>query len=235
MTSQPTRVFGNFCSTPQCCEGTNCGKTPTGQGLFPFSAANDWPANPNAPPGVLGCVQNRSQIQPPNIVYGPNANADSNSACPDYAGLGGDETMSFFEMDPDVEFMFAFVVDRTGVWTYRWKSTDEQFANSIWPGIRKYGVDKTLAQTKPAKKPTDLTPPCEKDSEFCVMMHPVVSDDGACLLAGSNGDASSVPGQFAWATLNNQNWWNLFEDSGQASWNYSPSILPKTKRQQQRN
>lgn len=225
MTSQPDRLFGSYCSTPECCEGTNCGLTPSGDGLFPFGDPNGWPSNPKAPPQNLGCLLNRTQCPPSDVVYGPT----SGGGCPEYAGLGGDQSLSFFELDPSQEFIFAFVVDQAGVWAYRWKSGDEGFANSIWPGIRKYGADKTLTFTKPGKKPTTLSAPCLKTDDYCLLMHTGGGNDRSCLMAGADGDASKPPGQFAWATLNQQNWWNLFQDTGQYQ-GYPPSILPKRKK-----
>jgi hypothetical protein len=122
----PGREFGSQCTTPQCCEGTNCGA-----GAQPFSTPSAWPANASATPGTLGCTTSPAAGE---ITYGPTDSAD---VCGDFAGLGGDGTNSFFELDPAQEYLFAFVVDKTGTWAYRWPANDETSAAAVWPGLRK--------------------------------------------------------------------------------------------------
>jgi len=216
--SMPGREFGDQCVTPTCCEGTNCGA-----GLHPFSAPSAWPANESATPATLGCTATNL---PGTIDYGPT---EASATCGDFAGLGGDGTRSFFELDPTHEYLFAFVVDQTGTWAYRWSSTDETSAAQVWPGLRKYGADEKLSALRPAVRPMHLGGPCNTTAGVCAIFHPGASDDRACLMAGADVDAShALGGGPAWATINGQNWWNLFDDTGQDQ-SYGYEVVPKRK------
>jgi len=198
------------CSTEWCCEAYRCPKNYKG-----FINPSDYGSE------VAGCVPQSVVNPPPGTVFvGPKSSPKS---CSDFDVLGGCRSDSFFDNDPNAEYIFSFVVDYKGVYSYRWQSTVENFANSIWPGIKKFSADPVLKNNKPIKRPTSTGPPCLRGDQYCLLFHPGSPGSRSCVTAG--GDPKMLDNMPV-ATAAGKNWWDLMLDTGQW-WDYEYTILNK--------
>lgn len=197
--------FASECNSEWCCEGNRCVTDMKGF-IDPSMYGKE----------IAGCVPNSTPNPPPNTIWvGPSSDP---AMCSQYNVLGGCATDSFFDNDPNTEYTFAFVVDKRGVYSYRWLSK-----LSMWPGIEKYTAASTLTANRPAQRPTKTSPPCLESDEFCLLYHPSSLGERGCVTAG--GDPSFLQGMGV-AVAEGKNWWNWMEDTG-GWWDYSSSILNK--------
>jgi len=200
--------FASECSTQWCCEATRC-------------PANNKPyINPSQyGSAIAGCAPASTQNPPAGTVFAGPTNDPTQ--CSKFSVLGGCGSGSFFENEPKTEYMFAFVIDRRGIYSYRWNSADRTKAESIWPGLGKYSAAPTLSSPRPEIRPTKTSPPCFAGDDYCVIFHPGSPDDRACVTAG--GDPKSLS-YMAVAATAGSNWWNWMNDTGQW-WSYNSTIL----------
>jgi hypothetical protein len=197
--------FSSKCSTQWCCEGDRCAQNFKG-----FIDPSEYGKQ------VAGCQSEGTPAPPAGTVWvGPTADP---TICGDLDVLGGCDSNSFFENEPDTEYTFAFVVDKRGIYTYRWLSKDPQ-----WDGLEKYSAAPMLKTNRPNSRPTKTSPPCLKSDEYCLMFHPSSPGERACVTAG--GDPTFLQGM-AVATAAGSNWWNWFNDTGHW-WDYDVDILNK--------
>lgn len=197
--------FASQCNTKWCCEGNRCGGNTKGF-IDPSMYGKE----------VAGCQPDATPNPPPNTVWvGPTTDP---SQCSQYDVLGGCASNSFFDNDPNTEYTFAFVVDQTGIYSYRWLSK-----LSVWPGISQYTAGDVLTSVRPAQRPTKTSPPCLDSDDFCLLYHPTSTGETGCVTAG--GDPTFLQGMGV-AVAEGKNWWNLMSDTGQW-WNYDASILNK--------
>eukprot|EP01124_Arcella_intermedia_P034866 TRINITY_DN8722_c0_g1_i1.p1 TRINITY_DN8722_c0_g1~~TRINITY_DN8722_c0_g1_i1.p1 ORF type:complete len:479 (-),score=92.62 TRINITY_DN8722_c0_g1_i1:35-1297(-) len=201
--------FASECTTQWCCEATRCAAgfkafiDPNSYGTTVAGCAGS--STPNPPPGQTWC----------GLVGNPQK-------CADFRALGGCGSSSFFDNDPNTEYMFAFVVDRTGVFGYRWIANSEDQANAFWPGIYKYNSSSVLLANRPATRPQMVTNPCAPSDPSCIIFHPTSTGDRPCVTAA--GDINYL-GHMGVAAAGGSNWWDLFDDT-QQWWGYDSSITP---------
>lgn len=117
-----------------------------------------------------------------------------------------------------LEYTFAFVVEKRGIFSYRWLSK-----LSMWPGINQYTVEPFLSAARPSQRPSKTTPPCLQSDDSCVLYHPSSLGDRGCVTAG--GDPTFLQGMGV-ALAEGRNWWNWMNDTGQW-WDYTSGILNK--------
>ena len=168
--SAVSRVFGAHCTTWSCCEGVNycpadapyaafVGDNATVAKSFASFVGNDgsggdWTIQPDC--------YNRSTIEAALAAAARNsslgaqligpANLDL-GGCGSYIVNGGAETNSYWTAGKGVRYMYAFVVDKLGVWGYRWRP--EQFSPSPWPGLTPKEAATTLSDSRPTYRPPD--------------------------------------------------------------------------------
>jgi hypothetical protein len=197
--------FSSECLTEWCCEGTAC---PKGyKGFINTDQYGQYPA---------GCVPEGTPNPPAGTTFvGPKTDP---TECGNFAALGGCDSNSFMENDPLTEYTFAFVVDKKGIWVYRWFT--ESFP--LWPGIKKYDTAEVLLNHRPTVRPFKTTAPCLKTDRYCMLFHPTSSGQQPCVFAAGNIHLLNSVGV---ATADGKNWWDLFSDTGQG-WDYNSTVLP---------
>ena len=202
------RRFRPECNTNYCCEMCSC---PEDDVCFGDKA--DIGYQP------MGCVPqvNKSQIPENAFVFKMNGN---DTKCGSYFGgvSGGAESTAYFTQadgDGNGEVIYASVVDRQGVYVYRWPADDETRAASVWAGIGKYRPAESLTQAKPDT--IEMHPPCTSWNTPCGIYEP--SCHGDCPLiegAGIYGLNQQTGAYAAECSRDGLNWWELFADTKQA-------------------
>jgi hypothetical protein len=201
--SVPSR-YASECNDDQCCLPCNC-EFASGAPVC-FGSKNDIGY------ASLGCTQyNATGFLGPGqevILLG-----GSNVSCANHSGSiggGGDSSSYFVQPDTPEPMIYAAVVDGDGMTTYRWRSSQE----NVWPGIsRKYSVSR-LTATRPTANVAFGTP-CDT-LEPCAIHQPACGDDCPLIEAGGKFGLNTPGGPFAVeAAKVGQNWWNLFNSTGQ--------------------
>eukprot|EP01125_Pyxidicula_operculata_P014917 TRINITY_DN5023_c0_g1_i1.p1 TRINITY_DN5023_c0_g1~~TRINITY_DN5023_c0_g1_i1.p1 ORF type:complete len:416 (+),score=79.81 TRINITY_DN5023_c0_g1_i1:275-1522(+) len=203
--------FASECYTEWCCEATRCPDNPNAN--WPFMDPTQYGSS------IAGCGSSTTKLPSNYTFLGPKNNPPQ---CTQFEVLGGCNSNSFFENDPETEYLFVYVVDKFGVWGYRWITTNEAYANSIWPGLRKYDSDPFLSVSHPVVTPTKQSPPCLANDEYCVMLHPGSTGQRPCVSAA--GDPKFLDNMGV-AAADGKNWWNLFQDTGQWVDSFDSSLL----------
>jgi len=201
--------FASECTTEWCCEGTRCGK-----GSKPYIDPNNYGK------AVAGCASASTQNPPAGDTW--CGLSQDPGKCSTYAALGGCNSNSFFDNDPNTEYMFAFVIDQKGIYAYRWIASSQSQANAFWPGLRKYDTDKIITSNRPATRPATTTSPCQSTDPSCIIFHPTSPGQRPCVSAA--GDINAL-GHIGVAAAAGDNWWDLFMDTNQW-WDYTSDITP---------
>lgn len=243
--SAVSRVFGAHCTTWSCCEGVNycpadapyaafVGDNATVAKSFASFVGNDgsggdWTIQPDC--------YNRSTIEAALAAAARNsslgaqligpANLDL-GGCGSYIVNGGAETNSYWTAGKGVRYMYAFVVDKLGVWGYRWRP--EQFSPSPWPGLTPKEAATTLSDSRPTYRPPDgsleLVTPCTSDEKFCVRFQPGTPGDLACMRSVREDINGRPFHDIVYAAKEGKglNWWDLFDDTKQYN-GFPPTIM----------
>jgi len=153
-----------------------------------------------------------------------------------------------FENYWDEPYVFAIVIDRQGIWIYRWRP-DSSSGETGWPGVSRFQAARTLQpRPRPVTDPSGLATDVPGHAEEAVILQPSLPPEAACLAAsiqsvnwqfGSNALGSmaaelgaSEPGS---ALEGAQNWWASFADTRQRADSYPLSIagLPSAELSEQ--
>lgn len=201
------REFEEECTTAFCCEGTQCDD--------PVLSAPY--LDPNEQGRATTACGKPDQVFPSgDTVFGRTRDQ---SSCGRSRALGGCASSSYFDSDATQEYIYAFVVDKSGTWGYRWKSDDEGYANSVWPGLNKFSAASVITSNRPIIRPDTQSTPCPKSAKNCVIFHPGAAGTKGCMGNGAKDNVNAI------STAMGHNWWDLFEDTKQM-WNYTSQVVP---------
>eukprot|EP00931_Biecheleriopsis_adriatica_P032545 TRINITY_DN18989_c0_g1_i1.p1 TRINITY_DN18989_c0_g1~~TRINITY_DN18989_c0_g1_i1.p1 ORF type:complete len:550 (-),score=85.25 TRINITY_DN18989_c0_g1_i1:136-1731(-) len=174
--------------------------------------------------------------------------ANPSAAGCDFWAQGGDvwwsgsvEGSQRFENLWDEAYVFAVVIDKRGVWIYRWRP-DEEGATG-WPGVSRFSSRRVLpARPKPVKDVKGLATDVAGHVKEALIFQPSLLPEESCLMA-SKHDVNWQFGSDALGAMayqldkygpgsdfeGAQNWWAHFADTAQHDPSYPLSLagVPK--------
>ena len=211
----PSR-YRSECSDPSCCLPCGCPLDSVGDSPVCFGRRSDVGYE------EMGCMRRNGTVPNGSIVFSVDGN---NVSCANHSGAlgGGADSSSYFvqpDAEGDVPMIYAAVIDRDGTSVYRWRADEED----VWPGLNEFWAAEHLAASRPTR--VTFTTPCSS-TEPCGIHQPACTDD--CPLMEAGGVFGEYTAGGAWsveAAKDGQNWWNLFNSTGQIDGRMASSKLP---------